>query len=98
MSPFREKYLRYDELTRVLQGWARSHPEFVRVKSIGKSAEGRDLLLLEIGRELDRRRAAAWIDGNMHAVELCGSSGGPAISREVIAAHPGGEPPPLPGQ
>ena len=89
MSPFREKYLRYEELSRVLQDWAHAHPEFVRVKSIGKSAEGRDLWILEIGREPGRRRAAAWVDGNMHAVELCGSSVALAIAEDVIALHRG---------
>ena len=89
MSPFREKYLRYEELTRILHEWARAHPDFVRVTSIGKSAEGRDLWLLEIGREPDRRRAAAWVDGNMHAVELCGSSVALAIAEDVIALHRG---------
>jgi len=74
MTSFRSNYLRYEELTRVVHEWARAHPDFVRVKRIGKSLEGRDFWLLEIGREPDRRRAAAWGDGNMHASELCGSS------------------------
>src|SRR5438105_2865676 len=89
MSPFREKYLRYEELSRVLQDWAHAHPEFVRVKRIGKSAEGRDLWILEIGREPGRRRAAAWVDGHMHAVELCGSIVTLAIAEDVIALHRG---------
>src|SRR5438105_4132461 len=89
VSPFGEKYLRHEERSRVLQDWAHAHPEFVRVKSIGKSAEGRDLWILEIGREPGRRRAAAWVDGNMHAVELCGSSVALAIAEDVIALHRG---------
>src|SRR5438093_9526510 len=42
------------------QGWASAHPDLVRVASIGKSPEGRDLWLLEIGADPDRLRAAAW--------------------------------------
>ena len=57
MSPFRTSYLRYEELTRIVQDWARANPAFVRVKSIGKSVEGRDLWLLEIGKDPDRTRA-----------------------------------------
>jgi len=89
MSPVRSNYLRYEELTRIVHDWARAHPEFVRVKSIGKSLEGREFWLLEIGREPDRRRAAAWVDGNMHASELCGSSVALAIAEDAIALHRG---------
>src|SRR2546421_20624 len=70
MSPFREKYLRYEELSRVLQDWAHAHPEFVRVKSIGKSAEGRDLWILEIGREPGRRWVAGDINGDGAVLSL----------------------------
>src|SRR5207244_6922198 len=89
MSPFRNNYLRYEELTRIVHDWARANPGFVRVTSIGKSVEGRDLWLLEIGRDPDRMRAAAWVDGNMHAVEVCGSSVALAIAEDVIALHRG---------
>ena len=89
MGPFRSSYLRYDELTRVVHDWARAHPDLVRVASIGKSPEGRELWLLEIGAEPDRARAAAWVDGNMHAGEVCGSSVALAIAEDVIALHRG---------
>jgi hypothetical protein len=96
MSPFRSNYIRYDELTRIVHDWAKAHPGFVRVKSIGKSVEGRDLWLLEIGKDPDRIRAAAWVDGNMHAVEVCGSSVALAIAEDVIALHRGENPRDLP--
>jgi len=89
ISPFRSSYLRYEEISSVVHDWARAHPEFVRVTSIGKSTEGRDFWLLEIGSEPDRRRAAAWVDGNMHASELCGSSVALAIAEDAIALHSG---------
>ncbi len=54
MSPFRGNYIRYDELTRIVHDWARANPDIVRVGSIGKSTEGRELWLLEM-----RRRCAA---------------------------------------
>ena len=90
-SPFRSSYLRYDELTRIVHDWARACPDLVRVTSIGKSTEGRDLWLLEIGKDPDRLRAAAWVDGNMHAVEVCGSSVALAIAEDFIALHRGAE-------
>src|SRR5882672_2597695 len=89
MSPFRANYIRYEELTRIVHDWARANPGIVRVKSIGKSVEGRDLWLLEIGKDPDRTRAAAWVDGNMHAVEVCGSSVALAIAEDLIALHRG---------
>ena len=86
---FRERYLDYAELVRQLEEWARAHPDFVRVTSIGKSAEGRDIPLLTIGRDPDEHRPAVWVDGNMHATELCGSSVALAIAEDVIGLHLG---------
>jgi hypothetical protein len=84
---FRNKYLDYAELTQQLDSWARKHPDLVRVTSLGASAEGRAIPLLTIGRDPDVVRPAIWVDGNMHATELCGSSVALAIAEDVIAIH-----------
>jgi len=70
---FRTKYLDYAELTAQLGAWQKAHPDFVRITSLGKSAEGRDIPLVTIGHGPDEHRPAIWVDGNMHATELCGS-------------------------
>ncbi|WP_394848944.1 M14 family metallopeptidase [Pendulispora brunnea] len=84
---FRESYLRYTFLTAQVHAWAFRFPELVRVQSIGKSLEGRDLWLLIIGPDPDRVRPAVWVDGNMHAGEVCGSSVALAIAEDVIRMH-----------
>jgi hypothetical protein len=88
---FRSKYLDYAELTAQLAAWARAHPDFVRVTTLGKSAEGRDIPLMTIGRDPDNHRPATWVDANMHATELCGSSVALAIAEDVIRIHEGGK-------
>ena len=92
-APFRTGYLDYDELTAQVRAWASAHPDIVRLESIGKSTEGRELWLLTIGTEPDRVRPGVWVDGNMHAVELCGSSAALAIAEDAIRlhTHPGDE-------
>lgn len=81
---FRAGYLRYDELCAQVAAWAEAFPDVVRLTSLGQSDEGRDLWLLTIGRDPDRVRPAAWVDGNMHASELAGSSAALAIAEDVI--------------
>jgi hypothetical protein len=87
MNAFRTSYLDYAELTEQLRAWAKAHPDFVRLSAIGKSAEGRDIPLLVIGRNPDEDRPAIWVDANMHATELCGSSVALAIAEDVIRIH-----------
>ena len=91
---FRTKYLDYAELDHQLLDWAEKHPGIVRVTTLGRSEEGRDIPLLIVGREPDEARPAVWIDGNMHATELAGSSVALAIAEDVIGIHAGVDPPP----
>ncbi|MGD9098856.1 MAG: M14 family metallopeptidase [Anaerolineae bacterium] len=70
-------YYRYGDLTRILKGYAQEYPQFVRLESIGKSYEGRDIWLttvtnFETGE--DKHKPAFWVDGNIHASEVSPSS------------------------
>src|SRR5688572_2228603 len=86
-APFRTRYLDYDELTAQVRAWASAHPDHVRLESIGKTAAGRELWLLTIGPDPDSVRPGVWVDGNMHASELCGSSAALAIAEDAIGLH-----------
>ena len=84
---FRESYLDYEALTAQVRAWADTYPDIVRLESIGKTGSGRDLWLLTIGPDPDNVRPAVWVDGNMHASELCGSSVALAIAEDMIRLH-----------
>ena len=70
------KYYRYDELTSLLQAYARDYPKLLKLESIGKSHEGRDVWLITATRfetGPDAEKPALWVDGNMHASEVAAS-------------------------
>ncbi|ARV57555.1 carboxypeptidase [Nostocales cyanobacterium HT-58-2] len=72
-----DKYYRYEDLTRILHAYAEEFPELVRIESIGKSYEERDIWLLTVTNfttGLERQKPAFWVDGNIHATEVAASS------------------------
>ena len=86
---FRTRYLDNAQLAAQLAAWASAHPEYVTVSSLGKSALGRDIPLLTVGRNPEQLRPAVWIDGNMHATEVCGTSVALTIAEDMLGIHAG---------
>jgi hypothetical protein len=70
------KYYTNKGIADICSRLAKEHPDLVTVESIGKSVQGRDILLLTI---TDRKtgepgaKPAFWIDGNIHSIELQGT-------------------------
>jgi murein tripeptide amidase MpaA len=72
-----DTYYRYEALTRILQAYAEEYPHLVRLQSIGKSYEGRDIWLLTLthfASGSDEEKPALWVDGNIHASEVSAST------------------------
>jgi murein tripeptide amidase MpaA len=72
-----DTYYRYERLSRILHEYAQEYPALVRVESIGKSYEDRDIWLVTVTSQTtgeDRNKPALWVDGNIHATEISPSS------------------------
>lgn len=72
-----DRFYRYDDLTRILHAFVETYPQLVRIESIGKSYEGRDIWLMTVtafATGADTDKPAFWVDGNIHATELSAST------------------------
>lgn len=83
-----EPYPSGDEFYDMIKDLAAAHPEVVKLESVGKSVEGRDILALHFGRQDGKTRPAALVTGNIHAAECI--SGLVAMgAAEVLAEQDG---------
>ncbi|MBV9791747.1 MAG: carboxypeptidase, partial [Chloroflexi bacterium] len=71
------QYYQYDDLVAILREYTEAYPQLAQLTSIGKSYEGRDLWLMTITNQAtgkDTEKPAYWVDGNIHATEVTGST------------------------
>ena len=70
------RYYDTQELAAIMKRIAKAHPSLVKITSIGKSFEGRDLLLMTVSNRTHGdpdKKPAMYIDGNIHSNEVQGS-------------------------
>ena len=87
---FRQKYLDYSELTQQLASWSKKLPGH-RPRDLDRQ-ERRGHGISRCSRSAatpTKARPAVWIDGNMHASEVCGSSVALAMAEDILALHRG---------
>jgi hypothetical protein len=70
-----DRYYHLDEMQDAMRRLAEAWPQFVELRSIGKSVEGRDMLIAVVTDHEtgpDTAKAAFWCDGNIHGNEVQG--------------------------
>lgn len=85
-----DKFYRYDELTRLLKAYAKEYPDLIRLESIGKSYEGRDVWLItatNFKSGSDAEKPALWVDGNLHASEVTGSTAALYLIQSLVTRY-----------
>lgn len=83
-----DRYYKYQELTELLRSFESEFPSLVKVDSIGKSHEGRDIWLVAVtagGNPEDK--PAFWCDGNIHASEVSASTSVLYILNKLCTAY-----------
>ena len=70
-------YFTNEELNHLLDEWVATYPDLIQVSSIGNSHEGRPIWLLTLTNRTtgsDMEKPAIWIDANIHATEITGTT------------------------
>ncbi len=70
-------YFTNEELSSMLEEWGKQFPNLIHVGSIGTSHEGRPIWLMTLtnySTGSDAEKPAIWIDANIHATEITGTT------------------------
>ena len=89
-KPRFDKYYRYEELSRLLKQYVAAYPGLLRLESIGKSYEGRDVWMIvatNFKSGPDAEKPAVWVDGNMHASEVAASAAALYLLHALVSQY-----------
>src|SRR5438105_7257293 len=70
-------FYKYSEIRDFLRTVEEEYPDLVTISAIGKSHEGREIMLATLTNKktgVDTEKPAYWIDANIHAGEVTGST------------------------
>ena len=84
------RFYRYNDLTRLLKEYAKEYPNLIRLESIGKSHEGRDVWLVtatNFKSGEDTEKPAFWVDGNIHASEVTASAAALYLIQSLVMTY-----------
>jgi murein tripeptide amidase MpaA len=87
--PF-DRFVKYPELTEILEALAAEFPSLLALSSIGRSHEGRDIWLCTVTNTATgpaEEKPAIWIDANIHATELTGSTAALYLLHKLVTGH-----------
>jgi murein tripeptide amidase MpaA len=71
------RYFNNQELEEILRGWAETFPDITALSQLGESFEKHPVWLLTITNKEtgeDRSKPALWLDANIHATEIAGTT------------------------
>jgi murein tripeptide amidase MpaA len=83
-------YFTNKELSSLLDDWIETHPDLIQKCSIGNSHEGRPIWLLTVtnhnsGPDIDK--PAIWIDANIHATEVTGTTAALYVAYHLLTGY-----------
>jgi len=87
--PF-DRFVKFPELTELLEGMARDHPTLLELSVIGKSYEDREIWLCTVTNTETgphHEKPAMWIDANIHATELTGSVAALHLLHRLVSGY-----------
>jgi murein tripeptide amidase MpaA len=83
-------YFTNEELEELFPAWVQQYPHLVSLNRIGESYEKRPLWLLAITNAAtgpDTDKPAVWIDANIHATEIAGTTTALLIAHTLLSRH-----------
>ena len=83
-------YYTNDELETTLKEWSQTYPRLIAVSLLGSSFEKRPIWLATITNQdtgADLTKPAIWIDANIHATELAGTTTALKIIHDLLTRY-----------
>ncbi len=83
-------YFANEELSQLLEEWVKQYPRLIQVSTIGKSHEEQPIWLITLtnfSTGADLHKPAVWIDANIHATEITGTTSALYIAYHLLSTY-----------